>query len=91
MQCPLCNIELNMISLKGIEADDCPKCRGIWLDRGELDRLIDRSPVISADQLTVEWITEPPAFSRGFHGYPRARRYGHNRNKSLTHEYVDLC
>ncbi|MBW1777927.1 MAG: zf-TFIIB domain-containing protein [Deltaproteobacteria bacterium] len=43
MQCPLCTIELNMTSRQGIEIDYCPKCRGIWLDRGELDKLADCS------------------------------------------------
>jgi uncharacterized protein len=43
MLCPVCNVELLLADRQGIEIDYCPKCRGIWLDRGELDKLIERS------------------------------------------------
>ncbi len=44
MYCPVCKDERLVISEKnGIEIDYCPKCRGIWLDRGELDKIIERS------------------------------------------------
>jgi hypothetical protein len=43
MLCPVCRKELRMTERQGIEVDYCPECRGIWLDRGELDKLIERS------------------------------------------------
>lgn len=44
MQCPHCpETTLVMSDRQGIEIDYCPKCRGVWLDRGELDKLIERS------------------------------------------------
>lgn len=44
MKCPVCvQTDLVMSERKGIEIDYCPSCRGIWLDRGELDKLIERS------------------------------------------------
>jgi Zn-finger nucleic acid-binding protein len=44
MFCPVCkNVDLVMTDRQGIEIDYCPTCRGVWLDRGELDKLIDRS------------------------------------------------
>ena len=43
MKCPNCNVNLVMTERSGVEIDYCPKCRGIWLDRGELDKIIDRS------------------------------------------------
>ena len=43
MQCPTDGATLVMSERSGIEIDYCPDCRGIWLDRGELDKLIDRS------------------------------------------------
>ena len=43
MQCPVDGTELLMTDREGIEIDYCPKCRGVWLDRGELDKLIQRS------------------------------------------------
>ena len=43
MQCPNCNETLVMSERQGVEIDYCPKCRGVWLDRGELDKIIDKS------------------------------------------------
>jgi hypothetical protein len=43
MKCPICTIDLVMSEKKGIEIDYCPKCRGVWLDRGELDKIIEKS------------------------------------------------
>ena len=43
MQCPLDQAELQMMDRQGIEIDYCPRCRGVWLDRGELDKIIERS------------------------------------------------
>jgi uncharacterized protein len=43
MQCPVCNVPLVMSDRQGVEIDYCPKCRGVWLDRGELDKIIERS------------------------------------------------
>ena len=43
MPCPVCKVDLVMSERQGIEIDYCPKCRGVWLDRGELDKIIERS------------------------------------------------
>jgi Zn-finger nucleic acid-binding protein len=44
MNCPICSDSSLVISERqGIEIDYCPKCRGVWLDRGELDKIIERS------------------------------------------------
>jgi len=44
MKCPHCpDTTLVMSDRQGIEIDYCPQCRGVWLDRGELDKLIERS------------------------------------------------
>ncbi len=43
MNCPVCqDVTLVMTDRQGIEVDYCPKCRGVWLDRGELDKIIER-------------------------------------------------
>ena len=41
--CPTCRVDLVMSERQGIEIDYCPQCRGFWLDRGELDKIIERS------------------------------------------------
>lgn len=43
MQCPVCRVPLAMSDRQGIEIDYCPQCRGVWLDRGELDKIVERS------------------------------------------------
>jgi Zn-finger nucleic acid-binding protein len=43
MACPVCRVPLAMSERQGIEIDYCPQCRGVWLDRGELDKIIERS------------------------------------------------
>jgi len=43
MKCPVDNETLVMTERSGVEIDYCPKCRGVWLDRGELDKIIERS------------------------------------------------
>ncbi len=43
MHCPIDGTQLVMADRQGVEIDYCPQCRGVWLDRGELDKIIDRS------------------------------------------------
>jgi len=43
MQCPKCDADLVISDRQGIEIDFCPKCRGVWLDRGELDKIVERA------------------------------------------------
>lgn len=44
MMCPVCQgVDLVISDRQGVEIDYCPRCRGVWLDRGELDKIIDRS------------------------------------------------
>ena len=46
MRCPIDQTELQMTERQGIEIDYCPNCRGVWLDRGELDKIIERSTMV---------------------------------------------
>ncbi len=44
MKCPICvTVDLNLAERQGVEIDYCPECRGVWLDRGELDKILERS------------------------------------------------
>ena len=47
MMCPNCSVELKMSERQGVEIDYCPQCRGVWLDRGELDKIIEKSQSVS--------------------------------------------
>lgn len=50
MKCPIDGSQLMMTERSGVEIDYCPQCRGVWLDRGELDKIIERSgaPTLTA-------------------------------------------
>jgi Zn-finger nucleic acid-binding protein len=43
MNCPKCSVPLSIADRQGVEIDFCPQCRGVWLDRGELDKIIERA------------------------------------------------
>lgn len=74
MKCPVCvGVDLVMSDRQGIEIDYCPKCRGVWLDRGELDKIIERSareedqPPASGRQQTMvppAHRTQPPVYQQ---------------------------
>ena len=57
MNCPIDGTPLVMSDRQGIEIDYCPQCRGVWLDRGELDKIIERSAAVEAQGLQPR----PPA------------------------------
>ncbi len=89
MQCPVCaETQLLMTTRQDIEIDYCPKCRGVWLDRGELDKIIERSqreetvaqasPVQTAQSVTP---TNRDDY-RGDHGHGGGHhRSGHGSGK----------
>ena len=75
MKCPLCAVDLVMSDRQGIEIDYCPKCRGIWLDRGEIDKIIERSQAAEAPRTAPEPRHAPaaapamPPAASGWTGY----------------------
>jgi Zn-finger nucleic acid-binding protein len=69
MQCPVDGTMLVMADRSGVEIDYCPKCRGVWLDRGELDKIIEKAappaaPVAAAEHRRAEAsrYAEPPRY-----------------------------
>ena len=50
MKCPNCEETLVMTERQGMEIDYCPKCRGVWLDKGELDKIIAKSTATESSQ-----------------------------------------
>ena len=76
MNCPNCNVTLVMSDKQGIEIDYCPQCRGIWLDRGELDKIIERSAAIQGgpDYNPHNQMNDSHYFRQN--GYERHRRKG---------------
>lgn len=94
MDCPVCkNVQLLMSDRQGIEIDYCPNCRGVWLDRGELDKIIDRSagaapaPQQQAPQVPYQGQQHQHQPGYGYpqqpHGYPQQRPYKKKREGFL--------
>ena len=95
MKCPICTgIDLKIAERQGIEIDYCPECRGVWLDRGELDKIIERSSV----QIPAYAQPEPQYRQPGHtqHQYGKQHhddhdygRNGHHKKKSWMAELFD--
>lgn len=97
MQCPHCNVTLMMADRQGIEIDYCPQCRGVWLDRGELDKIIERTAAESAPVQSARPATEDYREPQRDRGYGDGRGYGHSdhhgkyrKKKSLLGELFDF-
>lgn len=87
MPCPVCAVPLMLSERQGVEIDYCPQCRGVWLDRGELDKILDRSSQDAVPQQAAPR-SEPFADSN----WGRQPGYGdkpHKRRKSFLEELFD--
>ena len=85
MKCPACSVDLVMADRQGVEIDYCPKCRGVWLDRGELDKIIERSANAGYVSGSDEPRARAPASRAEDHDARRARA-GHHRDERERHE-----
>ena len=79
MRCPVDGETLVMADRNGVEIDYCPKCRGVWLDRGELDKIIDRSVAMSPPAPTAPSRQQYPSYDErsdriGDDGHYRKRK-----------------
>ena len=82
MNCPVCtNVNLVLSERQGIEIDYCPQCRGIWLDRGELDKVIDRSLATSSGQRSDDERREHSRDYKSSERYREPHREGHYKKK----------
>jgi uncharacterized protein len=68
MNCPNCNETLAMTERLGIEIDYCPKCRGVWLDKGELDKIIEKSMDQQAPEQSQQNPNYNPPYNEGGYG-----------------------
>ena len=76
MKCPVDQADLSMTAREGVEIDYCPQCRGVWLDRGELDKILERGAAELAQQPRT-----PPA------DYRRDDDREHDREHTRPDEY----
>jgi uncharacterized protein len=83
MLCPNCKIALVMSERQSIEIDYCPQCRGVWLDRGELDKIIERSAEPTAAQ-PAPFLAKQETSHHGSYGHKHPKR-----RKSFLEELFD--
>ncbi|MCA1624271.1 MAG: zf-TFIIB domain-containing protein [Acidobacteria bacterium] len=76
MNCPSCNAQLSMTAREGVEIDYCPNCRGVWLDRGELDKIIERSAADTEYKRNDKY-DEPKQYNK----YDREDQHSHTNKK----------
>ena len=88
MACPVCRVPLAMSDRQGIEIDYCPQCRGVWLDRGELDKIVERSmaDAVPAPRAAAPTPAAPP---RGYDDerYRQGGGYGHGGKPHKRHKH----
>ncbi len=102
MKCPVCpDSTLVMMDRQGVEIDYCPQCRGVWLDRGELDKLVTLALGQTASQSSSPTqqrkpVPYPPDFAdsdgyqaRPVHGTPNSYGYQPKRRKSWLNDIFD--
>ena len=96
MKCPHCpDVTLAMNERQGVEIDYCPQCRGVWLDRGELDKLLERSATATAS-VTPLHAPPPQAYQQPARrpdfedsDYRHQQGYGKRKPKSWLSEIFD--
>lgn len=103
MKCPVCsNVNLVMAERQGIEIDYCPDCRGVWLDRGELDKIIERSasvaPAPPQQQHQQPQQPQPqqqpyggqaPGYGQGYGGQGHGHGHGHGQKPYRKKSFLE--
>ncbi len=93
MKCPVDAADLLITERSGVEIDYCPQCRGVWLDRGELDKIIDRvSGDSRAPLYALPSADDPQGRGRDHHGRDRDQhgRSGRRKREGFLGELFDL-
>ena len=96
MNCPNCNVNLVMTDRSGIEIDYCPSCRGVWLDRGELDKIIERSaPTAPQNQQQQQMQQQQQQMQQQQQRYSDDRQYSdsdyrYKKKKSILGDLFDF-
>lgn len=93
MNCPACKtVVLVMSDRQGIEIDYCPQCRGVWLDRGELDKLIEKSVVTRqpSQNSGTEYVNHGnPEYGKYDDDYYK-KQYGKKKNRGFMGDIFDF-
>ena len=88
MKCPNCNETLVMADRQGVEIDYCPKCRGVWLDKGELDKLIERSATYNYKEQDDPYKEQKQYPQQG--GHYNDPNYRPKKKKGFLSDFLDF-
>ncbi|WP_085371798.1 TFIIB-type zinc ribbon-containing protein [Magnetospirillum sp. ME-1] len=80
--CPNCNVGMSNIQRSGVEIDICPQCRGVWLDRGELEKLLEPVREYVSDEASVH-----PARQAGFASGGALSAWGHAASRPAADQW----
>ena len=90
MKCPSCtDTALVMSDRQGVEIDYCPQCRGVWLDRGELDKLIERSAALTPTPPRDGAARSQPRFADSDYDHDHGRSPQGRHKKSWLSDIFD--
>ncbi len=81
MKCPVCSVDLLMTERQEVEIDYCPQCRGIWLDKGELDKIIARTQPTDYSNEQYYEKNNKHKEHHNFDDDDDERDYGHHKGK----------
>jgi Zn-finger nucleic acid-binding protein len=90
--CPACRVNLVMSERSGVEIDYCPQCRGVWLDRGELDKILERSAAELGGRAASQPVDPRAQQSYKKHDSDEYPVYGHGKHykkRSFLHDLFD--
>ena len=89
--CPVDQSELVMSERQGVEIDYCPTCRGVWLDRGELDKIVEKNAASQSHPPMPRQPQQPPSWPGGFSddGQSGYGRKPNKRRKSFLEDLFD--
>ncbi len=85
MPCPVCQVSLTISERQGVEIDFCPQCRGVWLDRGEIDKIIERSQPSQRPPAEQTYRPDRTIYSDSYDN----RSYKKKRRKSFLEDLFD--
>ncbi|MBF8271780.1 MAG: hypothetical protein HW380_885 [Magnetococcales bacterium] len=94
--CPNCNVGMLVVQRSGIELDTCPQCRGVWLDRGELEKLLqpirnemqnqESSGGFPKDAPPAAYRQNAPQTRHHDHSHESSQHYSHGKDKHRRRE-----
>ena len=87
MRCPLCNVPMREVRRRGVKIDVCPECRGVWLDAGEMEKLL-----VGAETWEEEDFRDRDREERGDRDEREYSRhpYGRKRRKHFLDDLFDF-